>query len=191
MNQNEDTLRDQLHEEAMAERPPFSSEVHQRIMQRVRNSQSVSKSLPPMRPSRRLEVAAAAICIAAGVLSLTWGVHSIHTRALNTVLKITGNPQPKPDLAAAPPTSIPLTLNIGGIFSARLWPPELSVRLPISGAGRLPPAQQLPAPSYDPPGSPEWLFARLEQPATSAQMALADMIPPDLRALAGLAKLRQ
>jgi hypothetical protein len=65
------------------------------------------------------------------------------------------------------------------------------MRLPIAGQARLPQAEQLPAPSYDPPGSPEWLFARLQQPATSAQMALADMIPPDMRALAGLAKLHQ
>ncbi len=191
MNQNNDPLRDRLRAGAIGERPLFSAEIQHRIMRRVRNSQSVIEPLPRIRPSRRLEVAAAAIFIAVGVLSVAWGIHSIHTRALNTVSKIAGNLQPKPDIASVTSPSFPLTLNIGGIFSARLWPPELAVRLPISGAGHLPPPEQLSAPPYDPPGSPEWLFARLQQPATSAQIALADTIPPEIRALAGLAKLRQ
>jgi hypothetical protein len=189
MNQNEDTLRDRLHEEATAERPPFSPELHQRIMRNVRNPQRLSLSSWRIKPSRWLVAAAAAICFSAGALSIIRLVISHRTSV----------PGPPAQIAIIPPTvtpsaptaSIPLNLNVGGILSARLWPPELAMRLPISGVGHLPPAEQLPAPSYDPPGSPEWLFARLQQPAISAQMALADTIPPDMRALAGLAKLRQ
>jgi hypothetical protein len=188
MNHNEDTLRDRLYEEAMAERSPFSPELHQRIMHNIRNPLPAHESPRRIRVSGWLITAAAAICLSVGALSIIRLVASHHS-------SVSSPPALMPDARqasiAATPTSIPLTFNIGGIFSATLWPPELAVRLPISGGVHLPPAEQLPAPSYDPPGSPEWLFARLQQPETSAQMALADTIPPDMRAMAGLAKLRQ
>jgi hypothetical protein len=185
MNQNDDSLRDRLRANAMAERPPFSADIHQRIIRNIRNPLPVNESSRRIKVSAWLIAAAAAICLSVGTL---FTIRLVNSRRVSSV-KIVVNP---PILASdARQASFPLTLNIDGIFSARLWPPELAMRLPIAAQGLLPQPEQLPAPSYDRPGSPEWLFALIQQPATSAKMALADTIPPDMRALAGLAKLRQ
>jgi hypothetical protein len=188
MNHNDDTrdpLRDRLRAEAMTERTPFSPQIHHDIMRRVRNPQPVGESSRRIGISRWIIGVAAAICLSVGAFAI---IRLVNFHRAPSV-KIAVNPPTAPSDARQ--ASFPLTLNIGGVFSARFWPPELAIRLPIAAQSQSPRPKQLPPPSYDPPGSPEWLFARIQQPATSAQMALADIIPPDMRALDSLAKLHQ
>ena len=66
MNQNEDTLRDRLHEEATAERPPFSPELHRTSCGTFAILNALSQSSRRIKPSRWLIAAAAAICFSAG-----------------------------------------------------------------------------------------------------------------------------
>ena len=196
MNQNEDAqtgdrdpLRDRLHEDAMAERPPFSAEIHRRPHAAVFVIRI--QSLHRLGGKVAFKGAAAAICFSAGALSIAWLVGDHGVPAPVAPAKIAGNPRQanqntRQAAMAPPPNSIGLTLNIGDLISARLWPPEIAMRLPAFDAGVPPRPAQVPSPqasSPEPPGSPEWLLDRLQEPARSAQAALAGMMPPDVHAL--------
>jgi hypothetical protein len=86
---------------------------------------------------------------------------------------------------------IRLTLNLGGIVSARIWPPRISMGLPLVVANA-PVAEELPAQTtLAPLGSPEWLLARFAEPASGAQAALIDLMPPEMHALAGQTGFQQ
>jgi hypothetical protein len=79
-----------------------------------------------------------------------------------------------------------LAVNIGDIFFISFWPPEIILSLPLAQSSAPHYSEHLPveaAPAMGLPGSPEWLLARLQEQASSAQAALFDVIPPQARVL--------
>jgi hypothetical protein len=179
-------VRQKLHQAAMAERPAFSPEIHQRIMHGIGKAESHRQSsrtnLTPW-----LVGAAAMLLLSAGVTSVNWWIRSHRlgertSTATTAGNRRTGAPIPTPAPAASPPSAQPiqLAINLGGVISARAWPPQVSIGSP-TGAADVPAPEQLPVQPIDSPlGSPEWLLARLQQPASSARAALLGLMPPSL-----------
>jgi hypothetical protein len=196
MNQEEDSLRDRLRKEAAVERPPFSAEIHQQILRLIRNRRPGSESPRRIKVSGWLIGAAAGMCLIVGALSVDWFAR---THKAQSPVKIAVSPQPKIQAVrqtamVAPRGLASLTLIVDGVISGRLWPPEITVRLPLAGGGGPLRDERDAAPQVnvsEPLGSPEWLLDRLQYPARSSLTALAGVIPPDVRALAALTKLQR
>jgi hypothetical protein len=92
--------------------------------------------------------------------------------------------------ATAPPAPMAVSVNVGDILSASIWPPEVRINLPVLEV--MPSAEPVePQSASSSPGPPEWALSRLQEPAGSAQSTLADLIPPSLRSLAGLLVVRR
>ena len=185
--ENRDAVRERLREEAMAERRPFSPEIHDRIMRGIRKKTSASQP-SRMSISGRLTGAAAAILLLTGMIAIDRLLQGARTKSPGPVVTIgrdshmeTGIPsRDAVDLSAMP---VHFTLNIGGVLSAGICPPRISIGLPVVVAGSLVP-ENLPTQTPDAPlGSPEWLFAQLQEPASNAQAKLIDLVPLDMRAL--------
>jgi hypothetical protein len=186
-----DPLADRLRNEAMAGRPPFSRELHHRIMERVRGTDLALKLPRGIGHARRLATAAAALIVAALGLTALRIEHS-HRASMRTHSMTMADhvPSPTPNAMqpAIPAAALPafLTVDVGGVFSARFWPPEIIVSLPMAQSSPPHFSEQLPAqaaPAIGLPGSPEWLLARLQEQTNNAQAALADVIPPEVRVL--------
>jgi hypothetical protein len=186
-----DTLADRLRGEAMAERPEFSPELHNQILDRVRQTDQAVTLPDGMGDRRWRSIAAAAVIAAAFGLTALWIEHSHRSPTRNNSLPVVDRlplllPNAIPTAIVAEVPRASFAVNIGGVFSARIWPPQIIVNLPI--AQSLAPRLQEPlsiqsAPATGLPGSPEWLLARLQEPASSAQAALVDVIPPEVRIL--------
>jgi hypothetical protein len=170
MNRNDnqrDLLAERLHREGLAERPPFSPQLHRRIMLRAQ---------APSRPDFRRWLVAAAALLAV----TTWTVH----RFMRPILPITivqYTQRSNAEIASAAPDDN-LSVNFAGLVSAGLFPPEIRISVPVASDSAEPePADQSPAPSTATPGSPDWVMASLPDPATSAVSALVDVMPPNFQ----------
>jgi hypothetical protein len=183
-----DPLAEILGKEAMAERIPFSPELHHRILKQIR--EEAQKPLPSRRSWRSPSFAAAAAVILITSIGLaTWMLRSKHRPMLQsstTHLKKRESPQL--------PDSIDFRVEAPGILSANLWPPEIRIDASVFAAPPqtptsynegyvkliVPPPQ---TPFIEFPASPEWLLAHLQAPTTSANEVLLDVIPPELNDL--------
>jgi hypothetical protein len=184
IHQTDDDVRRKLHQAAMAERTPFSPEIHQRMMQGIHEP----KLLPP---SSRTNLAAwltrvaAVLFLLAGVASISLWIHAHRSPAptpAGAIVRDLPTSAPTPTPAATPLSGQPiqLAINLGGVVSARAWPPQISIGSPIVAADVSTP-EPLPVQPIDSPlGSPEWLLARFQQPASSARAALIGLMPPSL-----------
>lgn len=187
-----DPLADRLGREAMAERPAFSPELHHRILKRVRGERLFVKSPQRFWPGRWPTIAAAAAILAVSGLIAFWIARSHSAPVPNPPASVVENVLPLPPKAQEPsisaaPASVAVSVNLGGVLSARLFPPEISVSLPTVSISLLsqPPEAQA-APSTTLPGSPDRLLESLLEPMSSAQVALIDVMSPIIRVLIGL-----
>jgi hypothetical protein len=188
----DDPLLHRMHREAMAERPAFSSELHHRILKGVRDEHLGIKSYPGFRPGYWPKIAtAAAILITFGLTAL-WISRSYRSLVPNPSVRVAKSilpslPQAQQLQTPSGVASFAASVNFGGILSASLWPLEIRITLPIPDVS--PPSESVEtqvAPSTVFPGSPERLLDGLQETTDSAQMALTDMVPPSMRAMAGL-----
>ena len=177
----QDPLGDQLRREAEAERPSFSLRLHARIVQGIREEQSVIDSSRALRWISRLAVAAAIVA----VLGLTALVvmRSSHAPAPTPQVAVV-SPQTVESMPSIWPTTIlppsALTVDIGGIFSAKFSPAGITMGLSSVHSTPVEPARSTPKAN---PGSPDWLLAKLQEPTSSAAEALAELLPPETRLL--------
>jgi hypothetical protein len=199
-----DPLAGRLRREAMAERPQFSEQLHERILRQIHEEpfpDGPEIAFAPVTSSRNrwrwLATGAAAAAIA-GLLAISpWLMRRHPPSSDETTTIARGIPlsRTNPPLTAASFAAAEHPVNIGGILYARLWPPGVTVRLPESINDALPAPQQAEVQSSNPtapPGSPEWLLAAIEEPAQNeASSALSDAIPPEARVLIGMAESRQ
>jgi hypothetical protein len=182
--ENRDPLADRLRQEALLERPGFSRELHERIVQRIREEKWI---IDPVRSpwfGRRLAIAAAVLLVA------SIGAWMLRPRQLPGPPPSADNSQQAqvPALASADSPGV----EIPGVLSARLWPPEIAFGPPVADATDSKPADEPATESRAPVDGPQWLIARLQTPAASADDALADLLPPDLGdLLGGLARMKE
>ena len=199
-NQNEssDPLADRLRREAMAERPAFSPELHEQILRsfpssgapgegeggglfgpfELRSPPQPSPGVPgegAWQPARFVRWSAAVAAII--LLGLTL-MHSHHTTPTNPPVEIAKN---IPVTPSQPDFSIDSSIDVGGVLSAKLWPPEIAVSLPSTDA---PTPSQPAVASID---SSDSLLATLQNPTQSATSALVDAMPPSVRTLIEMA----
>ncbi len=189
-----DPIADRLHREAMAERQPVSPALHRRILQHVYGEPLASQPRWNDRLWLWLPKAAAA-ALAAAVVWTGWSTLRSHRPStpnvgppmVENVLLSAPSVQQPPIAAAQRPVA--LSINVDGILLARVWPPQICICLPIAEILPSPqPLQTRSAPSISPPCSPQWLLAKLQEPTSSAQAAIVDLIPPNLLELAELVR---
>jgi hypothetical protein len=167
-----DPLAARLRREALAERPVFSSELHEQILERISQTSAAPQRAQISR--RWLMPAAVAAAILVG-LSL---IHSRPAAPTNPPLEIAKN---LPDAPAMPNFSMDSSVDLAGVVSAKLWPPEVAVSLPSTDA--TPPAPVAEAPA----DSSNSLLAAFQNPTQSATSAVVDAMPPSVRTLIAIA----
>ncbi len=194
---------DRLHREALAERPPFSEELHSRIMRNAKerdradflgvlavittfnrqDAKGPKKQEVTNRDAASFKLAAspflriAAVLVVAVGLIATWEIHLRRGTGQDLVV-IERAPKVQREQR---PIAIFSPIDISGVVSARLFPPELRIQLPTIAGAKLPESQNFEAQS----GS---VFESLDAPADSATQTIADMVPPSLRAMVKLAQ---
>jgi hypothetical protein len=172
-------LGEKLAREAMAERPPFSAELTQRILDRLDREGSASP-----RSWRKWAIAAAAMLALSGVIWLmVYGAHE-HPVIVKNI--------PRPPAGTMPMDlpSMDLSIDFSGVLSARLIPPEITVASPVTETAAADAPESQPDQSVTSSAvadSPQWLVAAITSPASSAQAALAEVMPPEIKDLLGLA----
>jgi len=201
-----DPLMDRLHREALAERPPFSEALHSRIMQdakdakpfrllgalgvlaviKIFNRQDAksAKKLVQNGDAASLKLAAspflriAALLLAPIGLIALWTICSRHIVSQNLAVSIR-----EPEMRHTPrPVAIFDRFDLGGVVSARLFPPEIQVQLPVIAVPpSLPESQNSQAQTTS-------VFDSLDAPTNHAIQTIADMVPPSLRAMVKLAQ---
>jgi len=181
-----DPLADRLRSEAMAERPGFSVELHDRIIGRIGQAESAVGTDGGAGIGRRVAIAAAVI-IAVGLGAILVGYLHRTTPGnyRGTIARSVVGPEPN-----GMPTNllpVPLAIDFGGVLTARCWPPEVVLRMPMARTSVESGAAQA-APAIGLPGSPEWLLAQLDEQTNNAQTALADVFPAEVRAFFPRAK---
>jgi hypothetical protein len=195
-----DPLADSLRREAMAERPQFSPQLHQRILRQIHDQHLAADEESAITAPRsfgrgRWLAAGAAAAIIMGFLAISpWLMRAHPTMPGGSKTTVQTIPQPpiQPQSTTSSLAAAERPLNLGGILYARLLPPGVTVCLPesITGAPSAPErVAAQPANPTAPPGSPEWLLAAIEEPAQrAATAASADVIPPEARLLIELAQ---
>jgi len=184
MNENEfpnDALTDALRRQAMAERPAFSPELHERLVQSVHDERIAGSAPRPLRIGQWY-AAAAAVLIACGLAAYVMRSQSVlpTIRSSPIVTNVT-NPLPAP------------AADLGGIVTAQIWPPKLTVQLPSTEAGISlisQPRQAPPQQANNRASLPDMLFAMLQEPTTGANGALKDVMPPEISLLADVIGLK-
>jgi hypothetical protein len=156
-----DPLAERLHREALAERQPFSPELHSRILERIREVKPAINSPSVFSRTRWLAIAGAILASIAIGLSLLAHSH----RAPAPIAQIVP-PAPSAPVITPLPTSGTISLALGAQLSANLWPPQISITLPSTGEPSARTAEQ--------PDS------TIPDPAESAQAALSDVVPPNI-----------
>ena len=174
----DDPLMDRLRREARAERPPFSAELHARIVREVKNGDAASLKLAasPFFGGWLVFRVAAVVILGVGLTAI-WEMHLRRGAAGNSVVI---DRTPKVERGGRP-VAIFSPIDIGGVVSARLFPPEVRIQLPVIGGAALPESE-------DSQAEPSSVFEPLDTPADSAARAIADMVPPSLRAMVRLAQ---
>lgn len=173
--------RDRFRNAAMAERPPFSPQIHGRVMSAIHRS-APRRSLPATRVGRWLGgvAAAALLVLAGGMLTHRFDRQGRYAPPQPPTV-IATNPPPAAQTPAssadllAPP--LHLTITLRGTLSATASPLRIAIGLPALRADASPPNEAAASPAAAPLGSPEWLLARLQQPARQAQAELAGVLP--------------
>jgi len=198
-----DPLADSLRREAMAERPQFSPQLHQRILRQIHDQHLAADEESAITAPRSVGrwqwlAAGAAAAIIMGFLAISpWLMRAHPTMPSGSKTTVQTIPQPpiQPQPTASSLAAAERPLNIGGVLYARLWPPGITVCLPESITGAPPVPERVtvqPADPTAPPGSPEWLLAAIEEPTQSAtSAALADVLPPEAQFLIGSTKSHQ
>jgi hypothetical protein len=177
MNPNDyqptDPLAQRLSKEAQLEQPSFSPQLHYQILQRI---QSDGSAIDPSR-SRwfTFAQAAAAVVLITSIWFVSWMLRSHHRSIQPQPISISKQSELPGSLVSAT-----LTVEIPGVLSANLWPPEIRFWPYIPRLDSLSADQLQPQPVSSIP-SPQWLIARLQAPSTSANEILADLAPPELR----------
>jgi hypothetical protein len=194
-NRMDQEIADRLRREAMAERPPFSPALHDRIMQQVHGESSAGNAPMRIPAGRRLAAAAvaAAILLACG-LSIYWALcQQSAPSSYDPARIVSAVNRPEIDLRqpaeAAEQDSSALTVNFGGIPLGSFQPQGMLLRLPVAGTNIPLVSVQVSADTATIPVQsdlPEWLLALLQEPARNANGVLADIIPADVRQLLGL-----
>lgn len=172
-----DQLDTQLHDQAMAERPAFSTEIHDRIMRGIRSDAIHRRS-----GWNPLLAIAAGILIFAAMISMRW---LLPARPQVVAMKNVSNESAPPPLPISPLPDQPirLTLNLDGVLLLRISPLEVSMTSPIFSSDADKMEQPGTQETSEPIGSPQWLLTRMQQPVTLAQATLADLLPPDVQRL--------
>jgi hypothetical protein len=184
-----DPLADRLRSEAMAERPAFSRELHLRVLERVRETKLATEMPRGIGKGRWLAIAAAVLIVAAAGLTAFQITHLQHLPGQTRSLPL-GDQTPRssalqPVLSNEVPSTF-LAVGNAGVFSARLWPPEITLSLPIARSSAPPISEHSPATAeavISLPGSPDWLLDKLQEQTSSVQSTLVELIPPQARAL--------
>lgn len=172
MNRNDDSLEARLRREAADERPAFSRELHSRMMNQISAERSARKWRWPAL------AAAAAIVLGVTFYLLNEPLTPERAEVVQTTEGISSEPLVIPDLS----------VNVGGIISAQLWPPGVGLELPVDLGGKATANEsQSPAIQKEPQGAPDWILAQLDEPSNSAQAALASALPPEVRVLIAFA----
>jgi hypothetical protein len=181
-----DRFAARLRGEAAAERPPFSQDLHERILARVR-ADAVSDVVTRPRPRQwRIAALAAGVLLAAATFVLYREFLADSTAPLHPPLAeapIPLEPLAPPDANAD--TAAPPEFEVAGIIAARLWPPSLAVRLPIGTVTQPDTSVAVISESKDVPAS---LLATLGVPVDRARDALAGALPPEFAYLASIAR---
>ncbi len=160
-----DPLPDHLHREALAERPAFSEERHQLLLTHL--------IAPKPTPATWFPRAAAALILTTTLIAAYTLSH--HTPP-TPIVHITPTSLPPLPIASSTPEIPLVTVNFANILSLNVWPPFINSVLTTPA----------PQPDFPPTPSPtpvDWLVDQLQQPSASANAALADLIPPNLRNL--------
>ena len=167
-----DPLKDRLQTEAEIERPAFSADLHHQLMSQIRNQPSAMQPTP-----RLLAYAAALLLIASATIAIAW--HA--TRPAQPPAQLTNaRPQPtaQPPRSLFPPNTL-FALHIGDILAAQLWPPRMTVSLPLPASS---PEPQPPA-TNEPTALPQWMVSTIEAAPQAETRALLNVVPDDLKSL--------
>ena len=168
-----DPLQDRLQTEAHLERPAFSADLHRQLMSQIRNPRSLIQPLP--RPL--LAYAAGLLLIASATVAIAW--HATHpTQPPAQLTNARPQPTAQPPLSPFPPNTL-FALHIGDILAAQLWPPRMTVSLPLPTSSA---ELQPPAPS-EPTALPQWMISKIEAPSQAQTRALLNVLPDDLKSL--------
>jgi hypothetical protein len=120
---------------------------------------------------------AAILLVAVGLIATS----EIHLRR-GTAQNLVGIQQAPKVQRGQQPIAIFSQIDIGSVVSARLFPPEVRIQLPvIVGSPALPESQNSQAQFTS-------VFDSLDAPTNSATQTIADMVPPSLRAMVKLAQ---
>ena len=193
MNANQeihDRLRKQLADEAIAERPAFSPAMHNRMMLAIQQSESVRQP-SSFTANRWLMGAAAGLLFATGVVFFAERDRVAVSQPPLAMMDGQLHPnesRSSPDVTEVSSKPVGLNFNVGSIISAQTLLPRFSIRLPINFGNAATREEVASLPVPPPIGSPEWLFARFQEPANRAQAAMAELMPPNMRGLGGEAK---
>ena len=174
-----DAMARRLRAEALAHRPAFSPQLHDRILNHI-HGQAAAK--PPHMAFRARQIVryAAAIAILAVVLAASWRARPRRTSMpSNVVVKKNVQPRPQaPDVSSTPPS---LEFRIAGVASGNLLPPRIEFQLPSLDLPR--PDPQPTAINSTSADLPDRLLSGLRTPVASANESLTDVIPPNFRML--------
>jgi hypothetical protein len=184
-----DRLAERLREEASANRPQFSQQLHERILNHVHDQNEADESLRTLRTHRVFRYAAA-VAILATFLAVSWKVRTRRTSVpvpQNAVVKKDFGPRTNP----VKPSPGALEFQIAGVLSADLLPPRIEFQTPSFNLSAVPRPNDAPSVAVAdamPSGIPERLLSGLRNPAVSASDSLKDLIPPNFRLLLPLAQ---
>ncbi len=193
-----DRMIDRLRDEAMAERPLVSADMHRRIMNEVHRERMTGERLAGERRQlwRWLPGSAVAALVAIAVVAgaWSWRLHRelIAKRPISVVTNVVPSAPAAEHIAPPLQTPVAVSIDVGGVLFARVWPPQVRIKLPVGDGSAAPGSvESSSATPAARAGSPEWMLAGLQAPASSAQATLVDLVPPNFRALAGLVSLHQ
>ena len=182
-----DPLAERLRDEARADRPRFSPQLHERIVQHIRYQIEADDARHTLR-THRLVRYAAVMAILATFLTVSWKLRS-HRPSVPTPPNVVVKKDFEPRTSHVKPIPGSLEFQIAGVASADLLPPCIEFQMPsfnLSSSPR-PDAPPTVADSM-PSGLPERLLSGLRNPAVNAGDSLKDLIPPNFRLLLPLAQ---
>jgi len=185
----DDAMGARLRDEATAERPAFSPALHQRVLNGVRSEAAATTTMMTRQwPWPRAIAAGVVVAIGIGlVVTVVARRQRREGASLPTVARaVPAAPAREARSLTEVAAAVTRPVNIGGVLSAQLWPPEIGVRVPGITGGTEDVSAQSPTPAKSPPpappGSPEWLLARLQAPTERAAEVFGDVMPPEVRA---------
>lgn len=177
-----DALRERMRSEAISTRPAYSADFQGRIMDAVRAERGLSARRKQQQLWNSSLAVAAGIALIVGVSTVWLRVSPQTPKSPDRITAVNTVPKGRPVVSLA---ELPTSVEVGGFITAKVWPPEIAVRLPgvVPIRSNRSDAKTEVATAAQPVGLPEWILGKLDVPANKAQLALKEALPPGMRAL--------